>query len=275
MHNDTDSAAQGAQIDAFEILSVIVYGALLRMLKAEQQAHEGRLPAACLADYRDILSRAYLEREIVDDERHIFGISERNIVHFYSAREARQHLLAVRNLRNGVKKRLYHCQHRFYLRDIQRNSREGTEGSRNHTVCGIEGVVIGDGNAGFHRHGIHHKRSDKADGKRYDGIELDESGRTVLKLRALCIEIAPSCKGALLGARKLYFLYSRDERICHAAFFAGELHQTRAQFHLYKRRDDGKYHCYQYDKQCGHDKHRSICKNLRYVDERKHRGQSR
>lgn len=103
MHNDADSAAQGAQIDAFEILSVIVYGTLLRMLKAEQQAHEGRLPAACLADYRYILPRAYFEREIVDDERHIFGISERNIAHFYSAREARQHLLAVRNLRNGVK----------------------------------------------------------------------------------------------------------------------------------------------------------------------------
>ena len=82
------------------------------------------------------------------------------------------------------------------------------------------------------------------------------------------IKIAPSRKGALFRAGELYFLYSRDESICHAVFLAGKLHPAYAQFHLNKGRDNREHDGYKNDYQRGDDKRRRINKYLRYVYKR-------
>ena len=78
------------------------------MLETQQQAHQRRFSAARFADDCDVLTGTYLQRQIVDDKRHVFGIPERNVVQFDSAGQSCEHLFSVRNFGNGVEKGLDH-----------------------------------------------------------------------------------------------------------------------------------------------------------------------
>ena len=274
MNNDAYPAAKGFEVYPLYVSSVIIYGALLRFFKAEQKTHECGFAAARLSDYRNILSRTYLQGKIVNHKRHILVVSERNIVQFYTARKACQNLFFLCDFGNGVKKRFYDFKYGFYLRHGQRYSRQRRKRTRDHTVSGAESIIIGDRNARPDGGGIHNKSSDKRYRKTYNGIYLQKHRRVVFKFRLSSIKISPTGKGSFFRARKFYLLHAAYKRIRHTALFAVKFHFPFAVPHLKHGRNNGKNESHKDYQQCGNNKSGSVYEYLRYVYKRKNGSQT-
>ena len=212
--------------------------------------------------------------KIVNHKRHIFAVSERNIVQFYTARKACQNLFFLRDFGNGVKERFYDFKYGFYLRHGQRYSRQRRKRTRDHTVSGAESIIIGDRNAGSDGGGIHNKSSDKRYRKTYNGIYLQKHRRVVFKFRLSRIKISPTGKGSFFRARKFYLLHAAYKRIRHTALFAVKFHFPFAVPHLKHGRNNGKNEGHKDYQQCGNNKSGSVYEYLRYVYKRKNGSQT-
>ena len=66
LHNGTDLPAQGTEIQALDVLAVVVDRTLFRLFKAQQQTHERGLAAARPSYDGHVFAGPYLQRQIVE-----------------------------------------------------------------------------------------------------------------------------------------------------------------------------------------------------------------
>ena len=73
-------AAQRFQVNRVQIFAVVVDGALLRALKAQQQPHQRGFAASRSADDGNVLAGPDFKRYIIQNQRHTLTVTERNVV---------------------------------------------------------------------------------------------------------------------------------------------------------------------------------------------------
>ena len=144
LHHHADLSSQRFEVEGGEVAAVVINRAALRRLKPQKKPHKRRFSAASCADYRDVLAGGYLQRKVVKNVGHVVVIAEGYVVDLDSSRDPRDDLFALRDLGNGVENGLCHFKNRLYVRDGEGDARYRAERARNHSVCGVEGVVIGD-----------------------------------------------------------------------------------------------------------------------------------
>ena len=130
LHDGADLPAQGAEIETLDVLVVVVDRSLLRLFKAQQEAHERGFSAARPADDGHVFAWSDLEREVVQDVWRIFIIAEADMAELYAAVNAGDDRFLLLRFRHGFEKRLRHLQDRFDLRTGRR--RAGQHGKRAH-----------------------------------------------------------------------------------------------------------------------------------------------
>ena len=201
-------------------------------------------------------------------------VAEGNIIQLYAAGQPGDDPFSFRYFRHCIQKRLHHIQNRFELCDCQRNGGKRYKRSGEHSVCRIEGIIIGHRDSALYC-GIINRNGSKQGNSRSDyGVDFQKQRRVIGEGRRFGIETAPPGKGPFFRTGNLNFLHSGNQRIAHTVFPGFRLKLFPCDLHLQACGDKRKYQRAENDQKGRHDKRGSIGKNLKNINKRKEGGKT-
>ena len=238
LHHHADLPAQGFEVHGGDVPAVIVHRALLRLLEAEQDAHQGGLAAAGLAHDGHILPGANLEGEIIQHQGHGVVVAEGNVVQLDAAPQPGDHLAVQIHLRLRLQNGLHQLQNRSDLRNGDDNTGQRGKGAADHAVGAAEGHVVRHRQPGADGGIVEGDGPQQRDGRGDGTAESQEHGRLVQIPRRIGILFAPPGEGTLFRTGVLDLRNAAQQRIDHAALLAGLSQLLFRDTHLHQGRDE-------------------------------------
>ena len=268
--HDTHFLSQRTGIDLVQIAAVIVDRALLGLFKSQKETDKSGFSASGPADNSDIISRVDLQGEVIQDQRTVFLIAERDMVELDVSPDAGNNFLSGSNLRLCLQNGFRHFQDRRKRSNRDSNTCQGTESTHDTAVSRIEAEISGRPHTGLHRQIVEYDISDKTDRCHDHTVDFKKHGRIVFQFHVFCKQLSPARKSPLFGSGQTDLADTAHQGIAHAILLRSQFHLLPGDTDLQQGCQKAGEHSDQNDHNRRYDKKRCEFENLCDVQKREH-----